>query len=575
VKLPSMSIQSGNRLGTSERRGRGLGRVGLGRLVPAMAAIAIVCGGFSPLLFGPAPAAARGEGLGPVNTAPPLVSGTPRDGQTLTSTTGSWTSAQTITYTYQWLRCNPSGSSCAPIAGAASSSYRLVSADVGSTIRSQVTATDSLGSNSAQSAQTAVVVASPPVNTALPVVSGTAKVGQTLTTSTGSWSGTTPITYAYQWLRCNSSGGSCVSVSGATGSSYLVGSADQGLTLRSKVTASNSVGSASAQSVQTALVVGSGSGSSIYWGALMDGSTYSYLYGGTWENPPWDANTWNRFESNAGKKVSIVHWNESAPWTHDFAYFQNMYDLVQARGELNLVNMSSGSVPLRDIANGLYDSSIITWAQQAAGWGHPFFLRFDAEMNGDWEPYSPGVNGNTTADFVNAWRHFHDLANQAGATNITWVWCVNRESSVTFPLEQLYPGDAYVDWTGIDGFNKNTSIWSSFNSVFSPTYTHLLQLAPSKPIMLAEVGSQETGGSKSAWITDGLSTQLPTYFPRVKAFVWFNWRFPTGGGTWGDFEIESSTSSQQAFRNGIASSYYAPGGVFGNLPLRSKINPLP
>jgi hypothetical protein len=523
---------------------------------------------------GSAPAVTGGSP--PANTAPPVVSGTAKDGQTLTSTTGTWTSQQTISYSFQWLRCNTSGASCVSIAAATSSTYRLTSADVGSTIRSRVTATDTSGSSSAQSAQTAAVLAAVPWWLALPVVSGTAKVGQVLSSSAGSWAGTTPMTYSYQWWRCNSSGGSCVSISGATGSSYVVGSGDLGSTLRSRVTASNTAGSASALSMQTAVVVsGSGSASSsIYWGALMDGSTYSYLYGGSWGNAPWDANTWNKFESNAGKKTSIEHWSESSPWAHDFTYFKSTYDLVQNRGDLNLVDMSSGSVPLRDIANGLYDSSLKTWAQQAAAWGHPFFLRFDSEMNGNWEPYSPGVNGNTAADFVNAWKRFHDLANQAGATNITWVWCPNRESGVTSPLEQLYPGDTYVDWTGIDGFNKNTSVWSSFSSVFSPTYNHLLQLAPTKPIMIAEVSSQETGGSKASWITDALSTQLPTYFPRVEAFVWFNWRIYQNS-TWNSFEIESSASSQQAFHNGIASSYYAPGGSFGNLPLLTKIKPLP
>lgn len=269
-----------------------------------------------------------------------------------------------------------------------------------------------------------------------------------------------------------------------------------------------------------------------------------------------------------------MHWHENKPWDHDFNYWKSTYDLVQNRGDLNLVDMTTGSVPLRDIANGLYDSSLRTWAQQAAAWGHPFFLRFDPEMNGNWAPYSPGVNGNTATDFVNAWRHFHDLANQAGATNVTWLWCPNRESSVTSPLEQVYPGDAFVDWTCIDGFNKDPTLWSSFSTIFGPTYNHLLQLAPSKPIMIGETASKETGGSKAGWITDALSTQLPTYFPRVKALVWFNWRF-NQNGTWMDFEIESSTSSQQAVHNAIASSYYAAGGGFGSLPLGSRIAPLP
>lgn len=100
--------------------------------------------------------------------------------------------------------------------------------------------------------------ASPPVNTALPVVSGTAQVGQTLTASTGSWGGTQPLSYAYQWQRCDSGGAACGAIVGATGSSYLVAGGDAGVTLRVAVTASNSAGSATATSAATAVVQQSG-----------------------------------------------------------------------------------------------------------------------------------------------------------------------------------------------------------------------------------------------------------------------------------------------------------------------------
>jgi thermitase len=189
----------------------------------------------------------------PANTAAPVVSGTARDGQTLQTTTGTWSGSPT-SYAYQWLRCDGTGASCAGIAGATSASYLLTSADVGATIRSRVTATNSAGSASAVSAQTAAVAAVAPTSTVLPAVSGTPKPGQTLTSSTGSWSGTTPLTYAYQWLRCDTSGASCTAITGATSAGYTLASADIGSTLRSQVTASNAAGSASAASTQTAVV---------------------------------------------------------------------------------------------------------------------------------------------------------------------------------------------------------------------------------------------------------------------------------------------------------------------------------
>jgi hypothetical protein len=96
--------------------------------------------------------------------------------------------------------------------------------------------------------------ATAPTWSAPPSISGTPAVGQTLTSSTGTWNGTSPITYSYEWQRCDVSGSSCGSITGATASSYLVSSADQGSTLKAKVTATNSAGSAADLSAPTSVV---------------------------------------------------------------------------------------------------------------------------------------------------------------------------------------------------------------------------------------------------------------------------------------------------------------------------------
>jgi hypothetical protein len=314
---------------------------------------------------------------------------------------------------------------------------------------------------------------------------------------------------------------------------------------------------------------------SVYWGAYMDGNdTYTHVYGGRWRDAPWDARTWHRFEANAGKSVCVVHWGMPAPWRREFSAHLGTFDLVREAGAINAVDISTGGVPLRDIAAGKYDSSIRSWMRKAAEWGHAFFLLLDVEMNGRWLPYSPGLNGNTAADFVGMWRRIHDIADEAGATNITWVWVPNVDPFNLFtPYEELYPGDAYVDWTGLDGFNTGDR-WMTFSELYSASYQKLLQLAPSKPIMISQIGSHESGGSKAEWIADSLHTQLPTYFPRVKALLWFNWRIHRSG-VWWPWQIESSSSAQSAFANGIASSYYASRGGFGTLRRGSKIKPLP
>jgi len=101
---------------------------------------------------------------------------------------------------------------------------------------------------------TAAPAPKPPQNTKLPAVTGTAQVGQTLTAQEGNWSGTNPIAYAYQWLRCDAQGANCVAITGATAKTYVVAAADLGKRLRVRVTARNAAGTAVATSGATAAV---------------------------------------------------------------------------------------------------------------------------------------------------------------------------------------------------------------------------------------------------------------------------------------------------------------------------------
>jgi hypothetical protein len=178
----------------------------------------------------------------PTNTAVPRISGTPIQGRTLSESHGAWTNSPTG-FKLQWEDCDSSGGSCVAIPGATKQSHTLTAADVGHTIRVQETASNAGGDSSpATSAPTAMVIARA-ANLSRPVISGATVVGQTLSTSTGGWSGTTPITYTYQWQRCNPA---CSDIAGATGSSYKLTTADEGGLILVTVTAQNAAGSAQA-----------------------------------------------------------------------------------------------------------------------------------------------------------------------------------------------------------------------------------------------------------------------------------------------------------------------------------------
>ena len=190
--------------------------------------------------------------LPPSNTTPPSISGNTTQGQTLAESHGTWTNSPT-SFVYRWERCGSSGNSCSAIAGAISQTYALTAADVGATIRVEEIASNTRPSPSpAISAPTGTVepATTPPTrpsDDSPPVISGTAAAGQTLSGSTGAWSGTPPISLSYHWERC---AGSCSPIAGATSSSYRLTHTDVGTQVAFAVTATNSAGSATASSAQ-------------------------------------------------------------------------------------------------------------------------------------------------------------------------------------------------------------------------------------------------------------------------------------------------------------------------------------
>ena len=131
--------------------------------------------------------------------------------------------------------------------------------EFGDSFEVEVTATNAQGSAAATSEQTNLVGGNAPVNTEAPTVSGTATAGQLLTASSGKWSGTEPITYEYEWLRCNTAGAECATAAAASALPlYMVAGADVGHTLRVNVIAKNLGGQRRSQSAPTATVAGSG-----------------------------------------------------------------------------------------------------------------------------------------------------------------------------------------------------------------------------------------------------------------------------------------------------------------------------
>jgi hypothetical protein len=306
-------------------------------------------------------------------------------------------------------------------------------------------------------------------------------------------------------------------------------------------------------------------------------------YWGAWIGPqftgtpaPEDMSAVTQFERLAGKPLSLLEtfsgWatcSGSAPGCQPSVPFpRSQFEAMRGYGAIPLYSWATEGegeaddqpdFQLAKIAAGDFDSYLRRWATEAKEWGHPFFLRFDWEMNGDWFPWSESLNGNGPGEFVAAWRHVHAIFSEVGATNVSWVWCpyVNPNGNLQSPAT-LYPGDEYVDWTCLDGYNRGTTAsptaqYRSFDYLFGPNYREITgTIAPSKPMLLAEVASSESGGSKSEWIED-MFGELPSTYPDVRGLMWFD--YEEGGNRW---PIESSTAATEAFAAGISDPRYLP-----------------
>jgi hypothetical protein len=179
---------------------------------------------------------------------------------------------------------------------------------------------------------------------------------------------------------------------------------------------------------------------------------------------------------------------------------------------------------LPDIRDGDYDDFFRKWAEGARDFGKQVFLRFGFEMNGDWFTW-----GDQPDVFVAAWRRIHAIFREVGADNVLWVWtpnCVSIPRGKGNAIPLYYPGDEFVDWVGLDGYNfgdhhDRWHAWEGFDAIFGDGLALLEERYPGKPIMIGEFAcAPGPPGRKAAWIQDAYRCLRAD--PRIRAAVWFN-----------------------------------------------------
>ena len=262
----------------------------------------------------------------------------------------------------------------------------------------------------------------------------------------------------------------------------------------------------------------------------------AFTYGGVWRGmePVFE------LEIDLGRRLDIVHWFMN--WTHEWD--DKLVAQAAQGGRFPLISWQPHTQDVKDIASGVYDTYIRSWAQGVKAHGDPVYLRPFPEMNGDWL----GWNGQPEA-LVAAWQRMHYLFEAEGASNVRWVWSPNVTDwprTRANRMENYYPGEAYVDVLALDGYNfgntRDWSTWRSFDEVFETGYERVTKLG-SQPVWIAEIASAESGGDKGAWIEDMLSS---TTFPRIEAIVWFDEQKSA------DWRLRSSDTALHALREGLS-----------------------
>ena len=241
------------------------------------------------------------------------------------------------------------------------------------------------------------------------------------------------------------------------------------------------------------------------------------------------------FRAAAGARITIDEYYSR--WGQPFS--PATAGALDAAGALPLISWEPFTAAPASIAAGHSDAYIASYARAVAAYGKPVAISFAAEMNGEWETW--GAPHATARQFVAAWRHVHDMFARAGARNVTWIWAPAPVSPRSRQFGAFFPGNAYVNWVGLDEFFWTTKP-VSFDWLLGPSIAQLRMLT-AKPLLITETAA--VPGAKVMAVNDLFQGVEAT--PGVIGFVWFNVKATQ------DWPLEDDPAALAAFRKGARS----------------------
>ncbi len=287
---------------------------------------------------------------------------------------------------------------------------------------------------------------------------------------------------------------------------------------------------------------------------------------------PYSFDPLEELEDTLGKKFTLISFYQAWGEKPEHSFQADLMDEIVKNGRVPMLTwepwVTDFTAPhlkplskreyryLQDIADGVYDFFIQEWAKAAVQWGKPFFLRFAHEMTNPQYPWSR-VNDNRPEDYIRAWWHVRSVFDSLGARNVIWVWCPYGTDILKY-----YPGDKFVDWVAIDVFNYGELLtdggegmrWMSFDQLASPIYREVSVLK--KPVMVAEAGCSDIGGSREVWYREMLD-QIAEKFTSIKAVIFFDDPSDRTSGKWViDWSIENSPEVRSEIREVLKSEHF-------------------
>ncbi len=276
---------------------------------------------------------------------------------------------------------------------------------------------------------------------------------------------------------------------------------------------------------------------------------------------PADVDAWERA---TGRKPDWIVFSHN--WYRSSVFPAATARWIRARGAIPWIRLMLRSdaredhaeprFTLRAIATGRFDTALRAWGRAAARFGTPIFCEYGTEMNGRWFPWNAVWNGRRRgpARFIAAWRHIVDVVRGAGARNVIWVFHVNHEDDPERPwnrFEAYYPGDARVDVLAVSIYSalsprERTHV--DFASALSGVMERFARMAPDKPVIVAEMGTDVHNPAENAalWARQACAALAARRKSRLIGFAWWNETWPNDDDPAHDTDLRVQSSAALA-----------------------------